>query len=47
MLAKQAGLIPQHRKVIFKKQLHHIDQHKNRTSMICFVAHSKNCVVLL
>ena len=45
-IAKQAELIPQHKKVIFKKQVYHIDQHKNWTSMIWFVAYSKICVVL-
>ena len=30
-IAKEAELIPQHKKVIFKNQLYHIDQHKNWT----------------
>ena len=38
-IAKQAELILQHRKVIFKKQLYHIDQHKKWTCIICFVAY--------
>ena len=33
-IAKQAELIPQ--------QVYHIDQHKNWTSVICFVAYSTN-----
>ena len=44
-IAKEPELISQQRKVIFKKQVYHSDQYKNWTSMICFVAYSKNCVV--
>ena len=39
-IAREPELISQQRKVIF----HHSDQYKNWTSMICFVAYSKNCV---
>ena len=45
-IAKEPELISQHSKVIFKKQLYQKDQHKNWTSMICFVAYKKNYVVL-
>ena len=45
-ITKEPQLISQQRKVIFKKQVYHSDQYKNWTSMICFVAYSKNCVVL-
>ena len=45
-IAKEPELISQQRKVIFKKQVYHSDQYKNWTSMIRFVAYSKNCVVL-
>ena len=45
-IAKEPELISQQRKVIFKKQVYHSDQYKNWTSMICFVAYKKNCVVL-
>ena len=42
-IAKEPELISQQRKV---KQVYHSDQYKKWTSMICFVAYSKNCVVL-
>ena len=42
-IAKEPELISQQRKVIL---VYHSDQYKNWTSMICFVAYSKNCVVL-
>ena len=45
-IAKEPELISQQKKVVFKKQVYHSDQHKNWTSMICFVAYSKNCFVL-
>ena len=34
-IAKQAELIPQCRKVIFTKQLHHSDQHLDFSDMLC------------
>ena len=41
-IPKEPELISHQRKVIIKKQVYH----SNWTSIICFVAYSKNCVVL-
>ena len=47
-IAKQAELIPQHKKFIFKKQLYHIDQHKNWTSMMfCGIFKKLRCTPLM